>query len=132
MIGYNAHTNDQVSLEETRIVNDLASRECVPCRGGVPPLSEEAARPLLAQLDGWQVEAGHHLLKTYSLPDFAAALNLVNRFGAIAEKAGHHPDLLLSWGRVEARIWTHKIDGLTESDFILAAKFDDLVGHGGR
>jgi 4a-hydroxytetrahydrobiopterin dehydratase len=98
----------------------------------VAPLSEAETIPLLAQLDGWQVEDGHHLAKTYNLPDFAAALDLVNRFGAIAEKAGHHPDLLLTWGRVEARIWTHKIDGLSESDFILAAKFDDAVGNSGH
>ena len=110
-------------------MNHLASRECVPCRGGVAPLSATQAGPLLAQLDGWQMEEEHHLLKTYTLPDFATALDLVNRFGAIAEKAGHHPDLLLAWGRVEARIWTHKIDGLSESDFILAAKFDEAAGH---
>ena len=119
-------------MQETRIMNDLAARECVPCRGGVPPLPEEASAALLRQLDGWQVEAGHHLLKSYNMPDFATALDLVNRFGAIAEKSGHHPDLLLSWGRVEARIWTHKIDGLTESDFILAAKFDAVVGNSDR
>ena len=132
MIGYNATVSKQDGSQETPIMNDLASRRCIPCRGGVPPLAEKATAPLLAQLDDWQVEAGHHLLKAYSLPDFAAALNLVNRFGAIAEESGHHPDLLLSWGRVEARIWTHKIDGLTESDFILAAKFDAVVGHSGR
>jgi 4a-hydroxytetrahydrobiopterin dehydratase len=132
VIEYNPRTREQDGLDETRIMTDLASRECVPCRGGVPPLSAEAATPLLAQLDDWQVEAGHHLLKIFKLPDFAAALNLVNKFGAIADKEGHHPDLLLCWGRVEARIWTHKIDGLSESDFILAAKFDVVFGRNGR
>jgi len=113
-------------------MNDLASRECVPCRGGVAPLSPAETTPLLAQLDGWRVEAGHHLVKTYGRADFATALDLVNRFGAVAEQAGHHPDLLLSWGRVEVRIWTHKIDGLSESDFILAAKLDDAAAGDSR
>ncbi len=83
--------------------------------------------PLLAQLDGWRVIDGHHLEKTYTTPDFATALALVNRIGAVAEAEDHHPDLLLAWGRVEVKIWTHKIDGLTESDFILAAKCDRVV-----
>jgi 4a-hydroxytetrahydrobiopterin dehydratase len=85
--------------------------------------------PLLAQIDGWEVVGNHHLEKTYRFPDFASALAFVNRAGAIAEEQGHHPDLTLSWGRVQMQIWTHKIDGLTESDFILAAKCD-AVGPG--
>jgi 4a-hydroxytetrahydrobiopterin dehydratase len=80
--------------------------------------------PLLAQVEGWEVVDNHHLEKRYGLEDFAQALELVNRIGAIAEKQGHHPDLYLAWGRVEVKIWTHKISGLTESDFILAAKCD--------
>lgn len=102
----------------------LAERTCVPCRGGVPALTAEQIRPLLAQLDGWNVVDNHHLEKRYALDDFAQALELVNRIGAIAEEQGHHPDLCLAWGRVEVKIWTHKINGLTESDFILAAKCD--------
>ncbi len=102
----------------------LAERTCVPCRGGVPPLTPEQIRPLLAQLEGWRVVDNHHLEKRYALNDFAQALELVNRIGAVAEEQGHHPDLYLAWGRVEVKIWTHKIDGLTESDFILAAKCD--------
>ena len=81
-------------------------------------------RPLLAQLNGWKVIDNHHLEKRYDLADFAQALELVNRIGAIAEEQGHHPDLHLAWGRVEVKVWTHKINGLTESDFILAAKCD--------
>ena len=96
----------------------------MPCRGGVPPLGADAIAPLLAQLDGWTVAAEHHLEKTYRLPNFAAALALVNAIGAIAEAENHHPDLTLAWGRVGVAIWTHKIDGLTESDFIFAAKCD--------
>jgi 4a-hydroxytetrahydrobiopterin dehydratase len=105
-------------------MSTLADRSCVPCRGGVPPLDATAIAPLLAQLDAWQVVAGHHLEKTYRLPNFAAALALVNRIGAIAEEQNHHPDLVLAWGRVGVTIWTHKIDGLTESDFVFAAKCD--------
>ena len=102
----------------------LASRQCVPCRGGVPPLPAEDIADLLAQLSGWQVVEQHHLTKGYDFPDFVTALSFVNRVGEIAEKNGHHPDVHLSWGRVVIDIWTHKINGLTESDFILAAKCD--------
>jgi 4a-hydroxytetrahydrobiopterin dehydratase len=104
----------------------LAEKHCVPCRGGVPPLAGEALEKLKNQLSGWQVVDGHHLVKTFPFPDFRSALDFVNKAGAIAEAEGHHPDLLLSWGKVEARIWTHKVDGLTESDFILAAKLDQI------
>lgn len=105
---------------------DLASRECVPCRGGVPPLTEAERAPLLAQLDGWSVVEGHHLSKSFTFPDFVEALAFVNRVGEVAERNGHHPDVLLSWGKVRVDIWTHKIDGLTESDFVLAAKCDQV------
>ena len=102
----------------------LSEQSCVPCRGGVPPLTPAEIAPLLAQLRGWTVENHHHLAKTFPFPDFATALAFVNTVGAIAETEGHHPDLALSYGRVGLTIWTHKIDGLTESDFILAAKID--------
>jgi 4a-hydroxytetrahydrobiopterin dehydratase len=105
---------------------ELAEKRCVPCRGGVPPLTAEEIAKLLPQVPGWQVVDHHHLTKTHTFPDFVSALDFVNRAGAIAEQEGHHPDLYLSWGKVEIRIWTHKINGLTESDFILAAKLDRL------
>ena len=104
----------------------LAEKTCTPCRGGVPPLQGEALDKLQAQVAGWQVMDGHHLWKAYTFPDFRTALDFVNKTGAIAEAEGHHPDLFLSWGKVEVKIWTHKIDGLTESDFILAAKIDQI------
>jgi 4a-hydroxytetrahydrobiopterin dehydratase len=104
----------------------LAEKHCVPCRGGVPPLRAEEIEALQTLVTGWQVVDGHHLLKSYAFPDFRRALEFVNKAGAIAEEEGHHPDLFLSWGKVEVRIWTHKIDGLTESDFILAAKLDQI------
>lgn len=105
-------------------MTELADKQCVPCRGGVPPLASDRVTELLAQLDGWTVEHDHHLSKTVTFPDFAGALAFVNRVGAVAEQQGHHPDIYLSWGKVRVDTWTHKIDGLTESDFILAAKID--------
>jgi 4a-hydroxytetrahydrobiopterin dehydratase len=105
----------------------LAEKRCVPCRGGVPPLQGAELENMQVQVTGWQVVDEHHLLKTYTFPDFQKALDFVNRVGAIAEQEGHHPDLYLAWGKVEVKIWTHKIDGLTESDFILAAKIDALT-----
>jgi len=105
---------------------NLAAQRCVPCSGGVPPLQEEQYNPLLAQLQGWHVIDGHHLEKLFEFRGFADALAFVNRVGEVAEKNGHHPDVYLSWGKVRLTIWTHKIDGLTESDFILAAKCNGL------
>jgi 4a-hydroxytetrahydrobiopterin dehydratase len=106
---------------------DLLNRECVPCRGGVPPLTPEERQPLLAQLVGWTVVDGHHLSKQYAFPDFVTALSFVNRVGEVAERNAHHPDVWLSWGKVRVDVWTHKIDGLTESDFVLAAKCDQVL-----
>ena len=110
-------------------MTDLASRTCVPCRGGVPALQGEDLVGLLDQLsDAWEVIDGHHLRAEYSFPDFVQALAFTNQVGELAESQGHHPDLHLSWGRVAVEVWTHKIDGLTESDFILAAKIESLYG----
>ncbi len=105
-------------------MSELASRKCVPCRGGVPPLPPERVAELLNQLDGWSVQQNHHITKTFEFPDFAQALTFVNRVGTIAEEQAHHPDIYLTWGKARIDIWTHKIDGLTESDFILAARID--------
>lgn len=105
---------------------DLAERECVPCRGGVPPLKGEQIKVLSAQLDGWQIINEHHLQKTYAFKDFRESLGFVNRVGELAEAQGHHPDICFGWGKADITIWTHKIDGLTESDFVLAAKIDRL------
>jgi len=104
----------------------LSQKHCIPCRGGIPPLKGAELHQLEQQVSGWQTVSEHHLLKTYTFPDFRTALDFVNRIGDVAESEGHHPDLCLGWGRVDAKIWTHKIDGLTESDFILAAKIDEL------
>ena len=105
-------------------MSNLAAKQCVPCKGGVPPLEPGPVAELLAQLEGWSAEKNHHLTKTFTFPDFAEALAFVNRVGAIAEEQNHHPNIFFTWGKVQIDIWTHKIDGLTESDFVLAAKFD--------
>lgn len=107
-------------------MSELASRQCVPCRGGVPPLKGEELDKLSSQLAGWNVVDEHHLSKSYKFSNFAEAQAFVNRVGNLAEEQGHHPDICFGWGQADIKIWTHKIDGLTESDFILAAKIDAL------
>ena len=106
-------------------MSELAAKECIPCRGGVPPLKGKEITTLLEKLGGgWKVVDEHHLEKEYKLKNFREALDYTNRVGEMAEAQGHHPDIYLAWGKVKLTIWTHKIDGLTESDFIFAAKAD--------
>jgi 4a-hydroxytetrahydrobiopterin dehydratase len=107
-------------------MGDLANRSCVPCHGGVPRLVADEIGKFISQLQGWEVVAEHHLKKTYTFPNFRQSLALVNRIGEVAESEGHHPDICFGWGRVEVTVYTHAIDGLSESDFILAAKIDQL------
>ena len=103
----------------------LADKKCIPCAGGVDPLKGEALQDLMKELDSdWQLVEEHHLQRDFDFDDFKQALDFTNRVGAIAEEQGHHPDIFLTYGRVTVKIWTHKIDGLTESDFIFAAKVD--------
>ena len=104
----------------------LSAKSCIPCRGGVPALGRAEIVPLLRQLEGWEVVNDHHLTKNLTFPDFASAVAFVNRVGELAEREGHHPDLYLAWGKVKLTLWTYKIDGLTESDFIFAAKSEEL------
>jgi 4a-hydroxytetrahydrobiopterin dehydratase len=108
------------------IMTELAKRTCIPCKGGVPPLQGKELADLSRQVRGWKVINEHHLEKSYDFSDFVSALDFVKLIGAVAEEQGHHPDILLRWGKVTVTIWTHKIDGLTESDFILAAKIDEI------
>jgi 4a-hydroxytetrahydrobiopterin dehydratase len=107
----------------------LADKTCVPCRGGGLLLKgaklEEMHRQL-ADPTHWKIVNEHHLVRTFTFPDFKSALAFVNKVGAVAEEQGHHPDILLGWGKVEITTWTHTAEGLTESDFILAAKIDRL------
>lgn len=107
-------------------MSELASKTCVPCKGGVPPLKGEALLALQKQVEGWGVVEEHHLFKTFKFPDFRKVLDFVNKVGEIAEEQGHHPVITFTWGKVEITIYTHKINGLTESDFILAAKIDTM------
>jgi 4a-hydroxytetrahydrobiopterin dehydratase len=115
------------SLKPRRAMNSLAERHCVPCRGEAPPLKGAELAALMKELDaGWQVVAEHHLEKAYAFKDFRQALAFTNRVGELAETQGHHPDIYLAWGQVKLTLWTHKIDGLSESDFIFAAKVNEL------
>lgn len=113
-------------------VNDsLAEKRFVPCHGGVPALSPAEVHVLAREVPTWIAHAmptgrAPYLEKSFTFPDFAEALSFVNRIGALAETEGHHPDLHLAWGKVRIEIWTHAIGGLSESDFILAAKIDAL------
>jgi 4a-hydroxytetrahydrobiopterin dehydratase len=110
-------------------MSELADRTCVPCRGGVPPLKGTALAEIHEKLPNsgdWNVIDEHHLTRRYTFPDFKQALDFVNHVGAVAEEQGHHPDIFLAWGKVEITLWTHKVDGLTESDFIMAAKIESL------
>jgi len=107
-------------------MTSLADKTCVPCRGGTPALKGSALSDFRQQLPEWQVVDEHHLIRAYKLPDFRSALAFVNKVGELAEEQGHHPDILLAWGKVEITIWTHAVNGLTESDFILAAKIQRL------
>lgn len=110
----------------------LADNQCVPCRGGVPPVEQAKAQELLGQLEqGWAFNTQGHLEREYSFKNFAEALEFVNKVGAIAEDQGHHPDLFLAWGKCKVEIWTHKIQGLTESDFFFAAKADRVFSSNG-
>ncbi|HTZ73823.1 MAG TPA: 4a-hydroxytetrahydrobiopterin dehydratase [Candidatus Aquilonibacter sp.] len=107
-------------------MSHLAAKNCVPCKGGVPPLAGKELETLAKEVPEWKVIDEHHISRVFTFPDFAKALAFVNKVGAVAEEQGHHPDILLSWGKAVVTTWTHKIDGLTESDFILAAKIDRL------
>jgi 4a-hydroxytetrahydrobiopterin dehydratase len=104
----------------------LCDLSCRACRGGAAALKGPELRAYAEQVPDWKVIDEHHLSRTLKFPDFATALAFVNRVGALAEEEGHHPDIHLAWGRLRIKIWTHKADGLTESDFILAAKIDAL------
>ena len=111
-------------------MGDLSSRSCVPCHGGVPRLEGRELEEFAGQLPGWEVVEGHHLRRLYAFQNFAGALAFVNRVGEVAEAEGHHPDINFGWGYCEVTVYTHAIDGLSESDFILAAKIDGLSGGG--
>jgi 4a-hydroxytetrahydrobiopterin dehydratase len=105
----------------------LAQKHCVPCRGSTPPLTMTAITPLHDLVPRWEVVGKRRLLRSFAFIDFKTALAFVDRIGALAEEEGHHPDLHLGYGKVEVELWTHAIGGLTESDFVLAAKIDRIA-----
>ncbi len=105
-------------------MNELANRNCVPCRGDTPPLKGEELDDLRRQVPDWEVVEEHHLRRAFKFKNFREALRFVNRVGELAEEQGHHPDISFGWGYAEVTVFTHKIDGLTESDFVFAAKVD--------
>jgi 4a-hydroxytetrahydrobiopterin dehydratase len=108
-------------------MNELAAKECVPCKGGTPALKGQELIQLEKKLsNGWEVVNEHHLEKEFVFKDFRQALDFTNKVGELAERQNHHPDIYLAWGKVKVTIWTHKINGLSESDFVLAAKVDQL------
>lgn len=108
-------------------MSELSKKQCVPCTGGVPPLKGDDLQALRTQVDSaWSVVDEHHLEREYRFDDFRQALDFVVKVGEMAEEQAHHPDIHLAWGKAKVTIWTHKIDGLTESDFVFAAKADAL------
>ncbi|HEV2064624.1 MAG TPA: 4a-hydroxytetrahydrobiopterin dehydratase [Thermoanaerobaculia bacterium] len=106
----------------------LAGKTCVPCRGGIQPLGQAATLELLSQTPLWRLELGAtRLMRAFEFADFVAAMRFVNRVAEVAEAEGHHPDIAIHWNKVDLVQWTHKIGGLHENDFILAAKIDRLL-----
>ncbi|MCK6440442.1 MAG: 4a-hydroxytetrahydrobiopterin dehydratase [Planctomycetes bacterium] len=109
-------------------MTQLTKRKCVPCEGGVPKLDRKQAEALLKQVDNWALSSdGNHLKKEFAFKDFVENMAFINRVAAIAEAEGHHPDFTVHYNRVAFDIWTHAIGGLSENDFILAAKIDQAV-----
>jgi 4a-hydroxytetrahydrobiopterin dehydratase len=109
-------------------MTELADKQCVPCRDGTPALKGNDLEHFHHSVPQWTVSNEHQIHRTFKFPDFVQALAFVNKVGALAEEQGHHPDILLTWGKAEITLWTHSINGLSESDFIMAAKIDRLVG----
>jgi len=109
------------------MTEQLADKQCVPCRGGTPPLKGKELEKLHHSVPKWIVTNEHDIHREFKFPDFKQALDFVNRVGALAEEQGHHPDILLAWGKAGVTLWTHAVDGLTESDLIMAAKIDLLL-----
>lgn len=105
----------------------LAKKKCIPCSEGTPPLEIEAIETFSSQLKGWHVVHEHHIEKEFHFKDFNEALDFTNKVGKVAEEEQHHPDIHLCWGKVRIVLWTHKINGLSESDFILADKIDEII-----
>ncbi len=110
--------------------DDLANKKCVPCEGNIPPFNVDEIHKYLKKIDDWQVLEdkidGYHLIKSFKFDNFLESQEFINKVGKIAESEGHHPDLWFGWGYARIKIFTHAIKGLAESDFILAAKIDQI------
>jgi 4a-hydroxytetrahydrobiopterin dehydratase len=120
-----------MKLEEATMTEDLSKKKCTPCEEGAPPLEDGKIQELLLKLDGdWKVIDNHHLEKEYDFKNFREALSFTNGVGEAAEEEGHHPEILLGWGKVKLKLHTHKADGLTENDFILASRADEITKSG--
>lgn len=126
--GIHGDAPDAAVIKAGSIMEKLELKQCTPCKAGSPPLATGEIFILSQGVHGWTIVSDHHIEKEFPFRDFKAALDFVNIIGDIAEREGHHPDLTLSWGRVTARLFTHKIDGLHENDFIMAAKIDRAFG----
>ena len=114
-------------LNESPLTEDLASRECLPCKDGTPPIKGAQMLSFTQALgNGWNIINEHHLEREFKFPNFVSALAFTNQIGDMAERIGHHPDFELGWGRVKLILFTHKINGLSEADFVFAAKINRL------
>ena len=109
-------------------MSDLLSKKCVPCEGGVPPMGEEEIAGLLPQVQGWEVIEKKKIQKVFKFKDFRAAMEFVNKVAGLAEEEGHHPDIHIHYNKVRLELWTHAIGGLSENDFIAAAKINAIWG----
>lgn len=119
---------DEATVGYHQVVVPLADRACLPCTAATPGLGEPEIGMLLGQVEGWKIDDQGHLRKSYGFKNFAEAVAFVNTIAPVAEEAGHHPDLTVRWGEVGVELWTHAIDGLSENDFVLAARIDRIAG----
>ena len=118
---------------EVTMTDELAHKVCTPCRGGIPPMTEDEAKQYLGQTPGWALDsAGTRIERTFRFANFKEALDFVDQIGGLAEAEGHHPDIRFGWGYCTVELYTHKINGLHENDFIMAAKIDELARAGRR
>lgn len=113
-------------------MSELAKKNCTPCKGGVAPLAGSELEKYKKEVPEWKVVDGHHITRSFAFKNFREALDFVNQVGELAEEQGHHPDIFFAWGKAEITTWTHKINGLSEGDFILAAKIDEMTDEMGK
>ena len=112
-------------------MTDLADKTCIPCEGGIPSFNLDEIHKYLKKVDGWDVQSiekeNYYIIKDFKFDNFLESQSFVNKVGEIAEQEGHHPDIWFGWGYAKIKIQTHAINGLHESDFVLAAKIDKIL-----